>query len=145
MMHFSQQEIRNNCFSKKNAFTIPVKPSFLLLSVTGPAKRARGREGGGGNASFRPCRQGGFNPCPSTKANGLNLVPRLARLDIIEYVLEMVTNSSIRRVQAFPIGLQEGRTRHRRSMGGIWLGRGPLHTYCNMEDIFIVRTRVLFF
>lgn len=30
-------------------------------------------------------------------------------------------------------------------MRGIQLGRSPLHTYCNMEDIFIVRTHVLFF
>lgn len=30
-------------------------------------------------------------------------------------------------------------------MREIWLGRGPSHTYCNIEDIFIVRTRVLFF
>lgn len=89
MMHFSRQEIRNNCFSeKKNPFTIPVKPSFLLLSVTGPAERGRGRERGGEKASFPPCRQGGFNPCPSTKAKSLNLVSHLARLDIIDYVLD---------------------------------------------------------
>lgn len=129
-MHFSQQETRNKLLFFKNAFTIPVESSFSLFSVTGPAERERER----GDASCPACRRGGE----------LDLVLCLARLDMIEYVLEMVTNSSIRRVQAFPIGLQEGRTRHRRSMRGIWLGRGPLHTYCNMENIFIVRTRVLF-
>lgn len=60
MMHFSQQEIRNNCSSKKkkkNAFTIPVKPSFLHLSVTGPAERERERERG--DSSCPACRRGG--------------------------------------------------------------------------------------
>lgn len=134
MMHFSQQEIRNKFlflfFSLYERFhPIVVKLSLSLFSVTGPAERERG------DASCCACRRGGE----------LDLVLCLARLDIIEYMLEMVTNSSIRRVQAFRIGLQEGRTRHRRSIRGIWLGRGPLHTYCNMEDIFIVRTRVLSF
>lgn len=119
--------------------------TLILAPFCHWSSRESGREREGRNASFPPCRQGGFNPCRSTKAKGPNLVPHLARLDMIEYVLEMVTNSSIRRVQAFQIGLQEGRTRHRRSIRRIQLGRGPLHTYCNMEDIFIVRTRVLFF
>lgn len=135
-MHFSQQEIRSKflflfSFLFTNAFTQLSSHchSRSFLSLVQQRERERG------DASCPACRRGGE----------LDLVLCLARLDIIEYVLEMVTNSSIRRVQAFPIGLQEGRTRHRRSIRGIQLGRGPLHTYCNMEDIFIVRTRVLFF
>lgn len=88
MMHFSRQETRNNCFSKKNAFTIPVKPSFLLLSVTGPAERERERE--------RRCQL----PCMSPRRRARSRTMS-SMLDIIEYVMEMVTNSSIRRVQAF--------------------------------------------
>lgn len=141
-MHFSQQEIRNNCFSKKTLSQFLLSPhSCSFLSLVQQRER-EGERGGGANASFPRRRQGGFNPCPSTKVKGSNLIPHLARLDIIEYVMEMVTNSSIRRVQAFLTGLQEGGTRHRRSIRGIHLGRSPLQTYCNnIENMFVVRTR----
>lgn len=133
-MHFSQQEIRNNCFSKKKKRFHNSRQALILALFCHWSSTEREGERERGDAGCPACRRGGE----------LDLVLCLARLDIIEYVLEIVPNSSIRRVQAFRIGLQEGRTRHRRSIRGIQLGRSPLHTYCNMEDIFIVRTRVLF-
>lgn len=94
MMHFSRQEIRSKflfLFFFINAFTELLSNchsrSFLSL--------VQQREGERGDASCPACRRGGE----------LDLVLCLARLDIIEYLLEMVTNSSIRRVQAFRIGL----------------------------------------
>lgn len=130
MMHFSQQEIRSKVlflfFLSLRTLSHNCRQIVTLALFCHWSSRERG------DASCPACRRGGE----------LDLVLCLVRRDIIEYVLEMVTNSSIRRVQAFRIGLQEGLTRHRRSMRGIWLGRSPLQTYCNnIKNMFVVRTR----